>query len=92
MKQFSIGIQENDILLVNSNSLSIPLADESVHCVITSPPYFGLRVYDTGEWVGGDQACDHIKSAKSNSSGLRNDGREHVARNHRHQNRALTKI
>ena len=23
----------------------IPLADQTVHCVVTSPPYFGLRVY-----------------------------------------------
>jgi DNA modification methylase len=30
--------------------------------VITSPPYFGLRDYGTGEWEGGDPECDHIKS------------------------------
>jgi DNA modification methylase len=34
--------------------------DESVHCCITSPPYFGLRDYGTGTWVGGDEACDHL--------------------------------
>lgn len=33
------------ILLVNGNSTSIPLADGSVHCVVTSPPYWGLRDY-----------------------------------------------
>jgi DNA modification methylase len=27
--------------------------------VVTSPPYFGLRDYGTGEWEGGDPACDH---------------------------------
>lgn len=27
------------ISIVNSNALSIPLADGSVHCVVTSPPY-----------------------------------------------------
>ena len=35
------------------------LPDQSVHCVVTSPPYFGLRDYGTGEWVGGDPSCEH---------------------------------
>ena len=35
------------------------LPDESVHIVICSPPYWGLRDYGTGEWVGGDPNCDH---------------------------------
>lgn len=35
------------------------LPDESVHVVICSPPYWGLRDYGTGEWVGGDPNCDH---------------------------------
>jgi DNA modification methylase len=32
---------------------------ESVHCVVTSPPYWGLRDYGTAAWVGGDPSCDH---------------------------------
>lgn len=28
------------------------LADESVHCVVTSPPYFGLRDYGMGDQIG----------------------------------------
>jgi len=35
------------------------LPAESVHCVVTSPPYWGLRDYGTGEWEGGDAECDH---------------------------------
>ena len=35
------------------------MPDESVHCVVTSPPYWGLRDYGTAEWDGGDAACDH---------------------------------
>lgn len=35
------------------------LPDESVHCVVTSPPYFGLRDYGTATWIGGDSACAH---------------------------------
>jgi len=35
------------------------LPDSSVQCITTSPPYFGLRNYLTGEWVGGDSGCSH---------------------------------
>lgn len=28
-------------------------------CCITSPPYYGLRDYDTARWEGGDAKCDH---------------------------------
>lgn len=35
------------------------LPDESVHCVVTSPPYWGLRDYGTATWVGGQADCDH---------------------------------
>ena len=39
------------------------LPSESVDCVITSPPYFGLRDYGTASWTGGDAACDHKTTA-----------------------------
>ena len=35
------------------------MADESVDCCITSPPYWGLRDYGTAEWEGGDAECEH---------------------------------
>ena len=35
------------------------LKDQSVHCVVTSPPYWGLRDYGTARWDGGDPTCDH---------------------------------
>lgn len=35
------------------------MPDESVHCVVTSPPYWGLRDYGTAHWEGGDVDCDH---------------------------------
>ena len=35
------------------------LADGSVDCVVTSPPYWGLRDYGTASWDGGDSTCDH---------------------------------
>ncbi len=44
------------------------LPDESVHCVVTSPPYWGLRDYGTASWDGGDTACDHKDAAPSRDS------------------------
>jgi DNA modification methylase len=35
------------------------LPSNSVHCVVTSPPYYALRDYGTARWDGGDAACDH---------------------------------
>src|SRR4029453_289742 len=35
------------------------LPPRSVHCTVTSPPYFGLRDYQTGQWQGGDPDCTH---------------------------------
>ena len=40
------------------------LPSESVNCCITSPPYWGLRDYGTGEWMGGDSACSHKRDSK----------------------------
>jgi DNA modification methylase len=36
------------------------LPDNSIHCAVTSPPYYGLRAYDTHPQVwGGDRDCQH---------------------------------
>jgi DNA modification methylase len=48
-----------EFLLFQGDATRIPLADKSVHCVVTSPPYFSLRDYGTAKWIGGDPACDH---------------------------------
>lgn len=39
-------------MLLNANALSLPLADKSVHCVVTSPPYWGLRDYGVSGQLG----------------------------------------
>jgi len=51
-------------LLVQSDARRLPLADGSVHCAVTSPPYFALRDYGTATWEGGDEACDHVCQRK----------------------------
>ena len=40
------------------------LPDGSVQCVVTSPPYWGLRDYGTATWVGGDEDCSHRRESK----------------------------
>lgn len=48
-------------LLINAEGLRFPVADDSVHCAVCSPPYWGLRVYKGAQsriW-GGDSACEH---------------------------------
>lgn len=37
------------MLLINADARTIPLADRSVHLVVCSPPYFGLRKYEAGD-------------------------------------------
>lgn len=57
------------LLLINANSLHIPLASGSVHCVITSSPYWGLRFYHgTARWIGGDPACNHSPERENGKS------------------------
>ena len=35
-----------------------------VQTCITSPPYYGLRDYGTGTWIGGDENCSHKRDSK----------------------------
>lgn len=73
-------------ILIQGSALRIPLPDQSVHCIITSPPYWGLRDYaDTSTWIGGNPNCDHIRTHKSPRKGRFTGGgtsvwttREHI--------------
>ena len=47
------------------------LPTESVHCCVTSPPYYGTRDYGTGKWQGGDASCDHKGKPIRTMAGLR---------------------
>ena len=40
------------------------LEEKSVNTCVTSPPYWGLRDYGTGEWQGGDPDCPHMRTTK----------------------------
>ncbi|MCP5404620.1 MAG: site-specific DNA-methyltransferase, partial [Pseudomonadaceae bacterium] len=54
------------------------LPANSVQCCVTSPPYWGLRDYQTGTWEGGDPECDHKTMRSIGASTLRNDGRDRI--------------
>ena len=46
-------------MIINASAHQIPLADKSVHAVVTSPPYFGLRRYEGAQdvdWPSGSYA------------------------------------
>jgi DNA modification methylase len=57
-------LEDPDFTLHNGEALETlkQLPSESVHCVVTSPPYWGLRDYGTASWEGGNPDCDHKAS------------------------------
>lgn len=46
------------------------IPDKSVRCCVTSPPYYGLRDYNTATWSGGDESCDHKPSSTPTQRGI----------------------
>lgn len=63
---FDYMVDKNDFIVLNGNSLEVlkTLEEKSIDCCVTSPPYYGLRDYGTGEWVGGDPCCNHVRDSK----------------------------
>lgn len=51
--------------IITGDALNIlkSLPECSADCCVTSPPYYGLRDYGTGQWVGGNSECNHHGSA-----------------------------
>jgi DNA modification methylase len=54
-------LHDDGITLYNGDALTVlrELPSESIHCIATSPPFYGLRDYGTGRWEGGDESCEH---------------------------------
>jgi len=69
--------RNDSITLYTGDALEVltELPDTSVHCVATSPPYWGLRDYGTARWVGGDPDCRHLAVASSRPT----SGRDNAA-------------
>ncbi len=50
-------------MILQSNALHVPLADKSVQCCVTSPPYWGLRDYGTAGQLGLESTPDAYVAA-----------------------------
>ena len=61
--------------LYHADAKALPLPDASVHCVVTSPPYWGLRDYGLMEWVDGNPECSHTfgRIGSARADGIVND-------------------
>ena len=55
----------NKVHCGNAYELLPLMPSESVDCVITSPPYYGLRTYDVETIFGGNPSCEHEWSEES---------------------------
>lgn len=58
-------LQDPDFVLYQGDALSVlrELPDESVDCCVTSPPYWNLRDYGTGEWERPEGWSDEARAA-----------------------------
>jgi DNA modification methylase len=54
-----------DVKIGDCREVLKTIPDKSVNCVVTSPPYYGLRDYGTAKWVGGNPECDHVANPKA---------------------------
>lgn len=60
-----------DTIIQGNNQETLKnIPENSVDCVVTSPPYFGLRDYGTANWEGGDENCKHMRDNKHPSNTL----------------------
>ena len=55
---FVVQVCGRYVMIINANSLNIPLADKSVQMCVTSPPYWGLRDYGVGDQLGLEQTSE----------------------------------
>jgi len=61
------------------------IPDDHVQCMVTSPPYWGLRDYGTAKWEGGKADCNHqvgrFEYPASNKQKSNSGSAGHQARN-----------
>ena len=70
------GMSEYKILLGDSRTTLSQIPDNSVDCCITSPPYYGLRDYGTGKWIGGRPDCPHRRLSKASDKTITGHAQE----------------
>lgn len=57
------------LYLGDAHDVLAAMPDGCVDCVVTSPPYWGLRDYGTGAWRGGNPACPHRRPRRAGGPG-----------------------
>lgn len=57
---------ETTILVGDVRERIKTIPDGSIHCVVTSPPYWQMRDYAVVPWEGGDPTCTHGRWRRSN--------------------------
>ena len=79
--------QDNHATIYNGDCRSMTeLPDESVQCVVTSPPYWGLRKYSgEQELIWGDKECEHRWGIADTKEMNYVQGNPEFARPHREQ-------
>jgi len=53
-----------DVLVGDCRKVLDELPEKHFNTCVTSPPYWGLRDYQTGSWEGGDPNCPHMRTTK----------------------------
>ena len=71
----------SEILQGDCREILKTLPDASVDCCVTSPPYYGLRDYGTGEWIGGDPNCPHRRMSKYSEKTITGHAQEELRGN-----------
>jgi DNA modification methylase len=68
-----IDLFRNQILHGNAKEMLSELPAESMHCMVTSPPYYGVRDYKTEPqiWINENLDCQHEFITKSKQSEIR---------------------
>lgn len=54
----------NNVIHGDCREMLKTLPEKHFDCCVTSPPYYGLRDYGTGKWIGGDPNCPHRRMSK----------------------------
>lgn len=49
-------------MIINADATHLPIADNTVQCVVTSPPYYGLRDYGVDGQIGLEKTPDEYVS------------------------------
>lgn len=55
--------------------------DRCIDVVVTSPPYYALRDYGTGKWIGGDPNCPHKRMSKYSPNTITGHSQEELIGN-----------